>query len=75
MSKVSIPFFAQPEIGYKKYEGYYVPIGSFEEMAEAIKDFKDNNGLYRRYSENNSKKAQEYHIENIAKKYMELLPI
>lgn len=69
-----IPSIAQPEIGYNEYKDYYVPINSFEEMAQALNDFKENTGLYQRYSKKNLQKAEEYHIEHIAKKYRELLP-
>jgi hypothetical protein len=70
-----IPTVALAEVGYQEYEGYYVPVNSFEELANAVKKFRENSSLYEQYASQNLEKAESYHIDHIAKKYLELLKV
>lgn len=70
-----IPTVALQEVGYKEYEGYYVPVSSFKELAKAIKEFKESKDLYEQYASKNIEKAESYHIDNVAKQYLKLLEV
>ena len=68
-----IPTVAYPERSFvSEYNSYFFPVYSIDEMIDAIKLLKNNHDLYRWYAEKGIKKAEEYHIENIAKLYRQL---
>jgi len=61
-----IPTIAYPEIGYSDVDGYYFKANTVEELKKLIREplVYDKDKLIN--------KAEEYHIENISKKYEEL---
>ena len=65
---VGVPTIAYPEPAYKEVEGYYWPVRTFEELAAAIEELKQGWDAQRLVD-----KAEEYHIENVAKLYGQLL--
>ena len=65
---LGIPTVAYPEPAYKEVEGYYWPVTSFGELAAAINELKQGFDAQRLID-----KAEEYHIENVAKEYRVLL--
>jgi glycosyltransferase involved in cell wall biosynthesis len=67
-----VPSVAYPTEGYKEFEGYYVPAKDLDEMAIEIQKFKNKN-YYNEWSEKIIKKADEYHISNVANNYNILL--
>ena len=68
-----IPTVACPERSYiSEYNGYYVPARTIDEMISSIKFLKDNHTFYREYADKGIIKAEQYHIENIAKLYQQL---
>lgn len=68
-----IPSIALPEACYKEMSDYYIKINSIEEMINQIKILKNDKNLYQSLSEKGITKAEEYHIENIADLYKNLL--
>jgi glycosyltransferase involved in cell wall biosynthesis len=67
-----VPSVAYPTEGYQEFEGYYVRAKDLDEMAIEVQKFKDEN-YYNEWSEKIIKKAEEYHISNVAKRYCNLL--
>jgi len=66
-----VPSVAYPTEGYKEFEGYYVHARDLNEMTQEVQKFKDKT-YYNEYSDKIRKKAEEYHISNVAKKYKNL---
>ena len=69
-----IPSVAYPTEGYKEFEGYYVHAKNLEGMAIEIQKFK-NEDYYKEWSEKIIKKAEEYHISNVVRRYNNLLQL
>jgi hypothetical protein len=67
-----IPTVGLKQQNYKEFEGYYVPVGSMDEMIKELVKFKEDKKYYTEYSSRIIVKAEEYHISNIAKLYKEL---
>ena len=67
-----VPSVAYPTEGYQEFEGYYVHARTLDEMANEVQKFRDEN-YYNEWSEKIIKKAEEYHISNVAKNYNLLL--
>lgn len=63
-----IPTIAYPELAYKEVDGYYLPAESIEELAQAIKVLRSGFDAQRLID-----KAEEYHLDNVAKLYRGLL--
>jgi len=57
-----------PEIGYKEVEGYYWSVKTMDELKAAIGELRKGFDADRLI-----KKAEEYHIDNIAPLYKKLL--
>lgn len=67
-----IPTIALDEPPFKEMEGCYMPVHSEEEFFKALDTLRSDEGLYKSISETCLKKAEPYHIENIAKLYQAL---
>lgn len=68
-----IPTVAFPEIGYKEVSGYYMPANSVDELIAGVLLLKESEILYKHYTEKLIEKTEEYHINNVAKLYTNLL--
>ena len=62
-----IPTVAYPELAYREVEGYYWPATTMDELVTAIGQLRQGFDAGRLID-----KAEEYHIENIAKLYTSL---
>jgi len=67
-----IPSIAMRLLGYKEFEGNYVPINNVDEIVEEAKKFKDAD-YYKGWADKGLKASEKYHICEIAKKYEELI--
>jgi len=65
---LGVPTIAYPEPAYKEVEGYYWPVTTFEELATAVEELRQGYDAQRLID-----KAEEYHIDNVAKLYRQLL--
>ena len=65
---LGVPTVAYPEVAYKELDGYYWPARNFEELAAALDELRGGFDRQRLLD-----KAEEYHIENAARGYKELL--
>lgn len=61
-----VPSFAYPLLGYKEFEGYYIPIKSMQELTEGVIKLRKE---YADFSKKIIEKAKEYHISKIANLY------
>lgn len=69
-----IPTVAFPEKSYyEEWEDYCLWGGTIEDIVNQVKRLKDDPVLYHDMSEKAIEKAEEYHIDNISKYYLELL--
>jgi len=68
-----IPTVAYPETDFVEELGdYFIPATTIDKLLFGIQWFKDNEEIYNSWSKNIFKKAEEYHIENISKLYLNL---
>lgn len=70
-----IPTIALDEKAFKEVEGCYIPVDSYEELIKEIDRISTNWELYLDMTMYCVKKAEEYHIENVANLYKELCTI
>ena len=63
-----IPTVAHPEIGYQEVEGYYWRANTMDELIEQVEAIRSGFDAQRLID-----KGEEYHIENVAKLYGQLL--
>ena len=66
-----VPSVAYPTEGYKEFEYYYAPARNLDEIVKEVERFK-NPEYYKEYSDMIKKKAEEWHISNVAQKYKNL---
>jgi hypothetical protein len=66
-----IPTLAQPILGYREVEGFYIPIETIDDIVTEAEKLKDME-YYTRWSAKLIKEAEKYHISNIAKLYQNL---
>lgn len=66
-----IPTIAQPILGYKEIEGYYVPVKDMDSLLAETEKMK-NKEYYNQWSSKIIKEAEKYHISTIAKLYQQL---
>jgi hypothetical protein len=59
-----IPTIALPEPGYQDVDGYYLPVKDKEQLADTLETLKDGWSQQRLIE-----KAEEFHIDNVAKFY------
>lgn len=71
-SSFGIPTIALDEPPFKEMEGCYLPVTNEEEFFKALDNLREDEGLYKSIADTCLKKAERYHIENIAKLYQEL---
>ena len=68
-----IPTVSFPEPSYvREFDGCFLPAKTIKEMLEWLRQLKDDPLLYQDIAQRNLEKAEEYHIDNIAKKYLAL---
>jgi hypothetical protein len=72
-SSFGIPMVAYPEPSYvREWDGCFVPARTIEEMVSQIKKLKDNPQFYSDIAAKALNKAEEYHIDNVSKLYLNL---
>src|SRR3989344_3607336 len=67
-----IPTIALDEPYFKEMRDCYIPVHTLDEFLNELDNLRSNPELYEKYAKRCLKKAEEYHIENIAKLYQEL---
>jgi hypothetical protein len=67
-----IPTIALREDYFKELDGYYLPVKTVGEFFTQLDSLRSDPDLYNTYSWQCVEKAEEYHIENIAKLYEKL---
>lgn len=72
-SSFGVPTIALEEPVFKEMKGCYIPVKNLEEFLIQLDKLASSPSLYAEYSERCLKKAEEYHIENIAKLYLKLV--
>jgi hypothetical protein len=65
---LGVPTIAYPEPAYKEVEGYYWPVRTFEELGATVEELRRGWDAQRLID-----KAEEYHIDSVAKLYRALL--
>lgn len=53
--------------------GRLVNVGDYESMANNIDDIIESKFLYDKYAQNNLKKLEDFKIENISRKFLEVM--
>ena len=72
-SSFGIPTIALDEPAFKEMDGCYIPVHSINEFMNQLDNLRSSPFLYQEYSNKAVKKAEEYHIENIANLYTNLI--
>ena len=68
-----IPTVAYPEESFvSEYDGCFIPASSIDEMIIKVKELKKNPDLYMLMAKKAKERAENYHIEHIAKLYKKL---
>ena len=67
-----VPTIALEEEYFKEMDGHYFPVRNIEEFFGQLDALKSIPDLYKNYSKSLLRKAEKYHIDNIAKMYKEL---
>lgn len=68
-----IPTIAKPEINFMaEWEGDFIPAETVKQVVNVCWQLKCDAGLYREMADKARLKAEDYHIDNIAKLYREL---
>ena len=67
-----IPTIAFPKQGFEEMDGFYLKAGSIDKIFEVLLNLKESNSVYNDLAKGGIVKAEEYHIENIAKLYNKL---
>lgn len=68
-----IPTVAYPEESFvSEYDGCFIPATSIDELVFKVKELKDNQDLYDCMAKKVLARAENYHIEHIAKLYKKL---
>ena len=71
-SSFGIPTIAYDEPAFKEVDSCYIPVSNLTEFLAELDNLRSNPTLYKKYSKRCLKKAEEYHIEKIAKLYEQL---
>lgn len=72
-SSFGIPMVAYPEPSYEReWGGCYVPARSIDEMLVQIKKLKEEPQFYKDIANKALKRAEDYHIDNVSKLYLNL---
>lgn len=67
-----IPTVANKRLGYKDFEGFYIPVNDMDELVKEVEKLK-NPAYYNKWSKKVAKEAEKYHISKIAKLYRKLV--
>lgn len=67
-----VPSICLDEPAFKEVEGCYMPVNSLEEFFKTLDEVRTMPEMYQHYADKCLEKMEEYHIENIAKKYQAL---
>lgn len=68
-----IPTVCYPEPDYEaEWSGKYLAVDKMDDLIEWVEKLKENKFFYKRFKDVVIKKAENYHIENVAKLYKEL---
>ena len=67
-----IPTIALDEKAFKELDGAYLPVDTFSGFLTVLDSLVASPSTYNRYSEECIRQAERYHIENIAKLYLNL---
>ena len=68
-----IPTVCYPEPDYMvEWRGEFIPAHNIKELTFWVEELKNNKGFYRTYANWTLKKSEQYHIEHIAKLYLNL---
>lgn len=70
-----IPTIALDEPYFHELSGYYFPVRNLENFLARLDALRSSPELYTDYSERCFKRAEEYHIENVGKLYLNLCTI
>lgn len=71
-SSFGIPTVALDEPYFKEMDGCYLPVQNLESLLARLDELRASPALYEDYSRRCLKKAEGYHIENVAKLYQAL---
>jgi len=72
-SSFGVPTVSYPEESYvREFDGCFLPAKTIDEMVEWLRQLKNDPHLYSDLAKVNLEKAEEYHIDNIAKRYLAL---
>ena len=65
-----IPTVCYPEESYvREFSGCFLPAHTIEEMVEQLRRLRDEPFLYAELAKTNLERAEDYHIDNVAKMY------
>lgn len=68
-----IPTVSYPEEAFiDEWIGHFIQAGTIDEMVDWISKLKDNNNFYQVLSQEGLEHAQEYHVDRIKEKYLNL---
>lgn len=67
-----VPAIASPLAGYEEIKGLYFEAPNLSKLVEHISILKSNQEFYNKFANIIKENAEKYHIENIAKLYLEL---
>ncbi|HJY98676.1 MAG TPA: hypothetical protein VJ227_03110 [Patescibacteria group bacterium] len=72
-SAFGIPMVAYPEPSYvREWDGCFVPARTIEEVLAQIKRLKDDHLFYSEIAKKALARAEDYHIDNVSKLYLQL---
>ena len=67
-----IPTIAQPILGHQEMQGYYIPAETYEDIVREALKLQDED-YYHQWSKKLIRKAEEYHISQVAELYRKLI--
>jgi len=68
-----IPTVARAEDNFvAEYDGYFIPATSIDDMVDKVRQLRDDEKLYKEWSDKVKIRAEDYHISNIVKEYLKL---
>ena len=66
-----IPTIAVRKLGFEEWEGNYIAVSNMDQLVEEAEKLKDQD-YYNKLSKKIIKASEPYHIEHVAKKYLDL---
>ncbi len=61
------------ELVHEGENGYVVPCGDIDQMAESLDSLLDNESLLQQFGQNSRKMREQFRIENIAAQWMQII--